>query len=212
MIIISASVITTFLRHDFMALCNGYSTLWLSFLYIIGAYIKKYKPENNKCKRYLVGYAVCIIISFISFVAISLLTHKVYGQIKGNLLFIRYVSPFILISAISLLMFFSSIKIRNKILVKIIKLAAPSTLGVYIIHEYPLCRYILGKLEVFAAYPVIGMVLSVIAAVFAVYIICTLIDILRIQLFKILKINELSMKIYTLFRNIFEFCMNKIKM
>ncbi|MCH5166338.1 MAG: acyltransferase family protein [Erysipelotrichales bacterium] len=97
---------------------DGYGIINFIILYLVGAYIKKYKNDYNKkismCMIYICMTIITTIFSYYSPKAWS------------------YNSIFNMISSISLFLFFKSIKIKNS---RAISYFAQFSLGIYIIHE-----------------------------------------------------------------------------
>ena len=96
-------------------------------LYIIGGYLGKYIVGNSfyfsfpKKISYLLIY---ILSSFFSEIV----------RFKNRLLLISYLSPTIFGQAISLLLFFSSLRISNSVIIKIINFITPLNFSATFIH------------------------------------------------------------------------------
>lgn len=180
---------------------DGYSFIWITLLYIIGAIMKKCEIGRN-----LKAYK--IILTIIGLYIVTYL-FKIYGpefQIMdiniSKYIFVSFVSPTILISSILHLILFTKIKFNN-IWIKFIKFMAPSTFSVYLInnnkqvwqyimkdlfsgicesHVYKIFVYVIG----FSVMFVIGSIL---------------LDKFRIFLFSIAKVPELTNKIEDMIKN-----------
>ena len=78
-----------------------------------------------------------------------------------------------------------------------IAVLSPAALGVYIIHVHPLVwNYVLRDCLTFAAaYPVWRMLLWVVALAFGIYLVCSLIDVVRIRLFQAVGVPALCRKL-----------------
>lgn len=191
-IFIVFSFITTLFHQDFANTNFGYSALWLSALYIIGGYFKKYDIGKN-VKRYklFLGYVLFAGISYLSRIIIEVVTKIVIKRPVGGGYLFSYVSPTILLSAVFLFLYFTRLSFNNNIAKRIVSFFTPATFGVYLIHDFPLVRqyFILHKFEFLLNYNPIIMMLAVIAAALGIFIVCALIDKLRILLFKLLKIK-----------------------
>ena len=179
---------------DFFIVHDGYSPIWLIYLYLIGAYIGKYVDiKKIKTSSLLVKITSCIVIAFILNVLVRLITPKIYGSLMWPQWFINYISPFNLIASIYIVMLFYKISIKNISLSKIITFLGISSFSVYIIHthylvyEYPLklAFYDVGQ------YNFIIIISIIILLMIVIYLICALIEFIRLQLFKIFKINSL---------------------
>ena len=108
-------------------------------------------------------------------------------------LFISYISPTILLQAVSLVIFFSRLDIKNKILIKIISYLTPLTFGVLPIHWF-----IFKKINIMSGiYRWINTIknnmifVNIYGLGILFYFISVLIDYIRFQLFKLIKIKEL---------------------
>lgn len=179
---------------DAFSLNNGYSAIWLMIVYLFGAYIRKYaiceKITPLKC---IIGFFVMIALTFVSKITIWFFTKSIFGQAKSENTFISYISITILLSAIFLLLFCLKIKINNTAS-KLIGFVSPAALGVYLIHVHPLVFEFCIKdaFVSFATKSPIAMILCVIVASLAIFVLCTIIELLRIQIFKAVKVSKLS--------------------
>ncbi len=206
------SNIHKFLGTDDIGIQNGYNTVWISYCYLAGAYIKKYQPDFEKIssKKYILTIIICNIITY----ADSTLLYKLHPLTGMNLppsrLLITYTSPTVFIPAICMLMLFVRIKsIRGK---SIIKFFAATSFSVYIIqnHSYIWFNFI-TKFSTFFNAPTaaekIGLVLGFSVAF---YLAASLVDFLRIQLFRLLHIDLLSQKICELLGKLFDKAIRKL--
>lgn len=196
-IIFVFSVLPTVFQNDMFKNSYGSSAFWLVMLYLIGAYFKKYEAESTDTKiRDAVLYLLCIVVTWISQYGVELLKGEPLGESTWNSPMVTYVSPTILLSAIALLLFFRRIHI-NRVTKKLIGFFAPVTFGVYLIHEQPLVRQYLvsDKFARYGSYSPALLVLSVIGTVFCIWLVCSLLDAIRLYLFKVLKIKTLCSSI-----------------
>ncbi len=177
----------------------GYSTIWLSFLYFTGAIIRKY----NLHKKVPVSHAVVVLlISWFITYAWKMFVPDIIGNLSN--LFITYLSPPMLGLSIAFVLIFANLHINPK-LNKIIHFLNQSSFSVYLIHDNTLIRnYVIMNSFVFLTtlnpYLIPFYVISIALGIF---ITGTLIDQIRILIFKILHINELSNKIVTFFMSIY---------
>ncbi|SFU65792.1 hypothetical protein SAMN04487886_10912 [Clostridium sp. DSM 8431] len=117
--IIIFSIMPTVMRNVIFITRRGYSMLWLSILYIIGAYIKKYSICMKKSFKFLiVMYITSMLITWGSKYVIESLSCFFYGSMKEEKLLIEYTSPTILLSAISLLIIFAKLDVKSSFLKK----------------------------------------------------------------------------------------------
>lgn len=196
-IIFVFSVLPTVFQNDMFKNSYGASAFWLAMLYLIGAYFKKYEAESTDTKiRDAVLYLLCIVATWISQYGVELLEGEPLGQSTWDSPFVTYVSPTILLAAIALLLFFRQIHI-NSVIKKMIGFFAPVTFGVYLIHEHPLVRQYLvsDKFARYGSFSSVLLVLSVIGTVFCIWLVCSLLDAIRLYFFKVLKIKTLCSSI-----------------
>ena len=164
---------------------GGYGVLWLCYLYLIGAYIGKYELfVGVSCKKSFLAYFACIAITFL---------HKIVANIfwgPGDF-FINYMSPFMLIAAISLLILFINLQIPTK-LTKMITLIGSLSFSVYLIHTHPLIftHILTDRFSFLVAANPFMLIAIVFLATAGIFIVCALIDYLRLCLFKALKIRQ----------------------
>ncbi len=172
----------------------GYSFVWLSVMYIIGAYIAKYKPFEKVSKaKSLLFFLGSIGLTMISRVALLFITLKINGVSSLGLYFVTYTSPLMVIAAVSLLNLFSKLEIGG-VWKKTIAFFAPTAFGVYIIHTNPVVfdKLLLNRFDFITQYNVFVVLAFAIGACIAIFLACALVDKARIYLFKLLKIDKLS--------------------
>ena len=179
---------------DAFSLNDGYSVIWLMIVYLFGAYIRKYdiceKITSLKC---IVGFFAMIILTFVSKITIRFLTKSVFGQAKFEDTFISYISITILLSAVFLFLLCLKIKI-NSLASKFSCFVSPAALGVYLIHVHPLVfKFLIKDAFVWVATESpVTMILCVTVASLAIFVLCTVIELLRIRIFKLIKVSKLS--------------------
>jgi hypothetical protein len=89
---------------------------------------------------------------------------------------------------------------------KMISLFAPASLGVYLIH---VCKPIWNEVvkdfsRPFIKYDGVEMLVWIMVSAVVIYLGCSLIELLRIQLFKVLKINKLCLFIENVYVKVFD--------
>ena len=115
-------------KKDFHYLKDGYTPLWLIILYIIGGYFGKYllsQYKKTKVINHIFWISIYLCSSFFSY-------EIFYTTLKA--IFISYISPTIIIQALSLILFFSRLSIKNFLLKKIISFFTPLTFNITLIH------------------------------------------------------------------------------
>ena len=159
---------------------GGYNAVWLSVVYVIGAYISKYKCFENT-------HAVWF---FILFLLSSLLTFLCMFEVEGGGNLVSYTSPTILLNGICLLIGFSKLKLKP--LAKVIGFMSPLAFSVYIIHVHTLTwgKFMLNSCTEIGKLSPFMLALAVIGAALALYLVCSAIDLVRFYLFKLLHVKE----------------------
>lgn len=185
------SILPTIFQIDFFKLENGYSPFWLMYCYSLGAYFKLYSIDLRKID--------CIKIILLN-ILIELLSNFIIWKFNPNYniqALLSYVSPFIIINSLCLLSIFTNIKVSNKCIIKILSILSSCAFGVYIIHchiliiDYMLKDSVKFLTNTNCAVLVCGLIVSIII----IYLICTIIDIVRQKIFKLIKIEKLYSKI-----------------
>ena len=190
-ILIGVCVIDCGIPRDPFAIADGYSTVWLMLLYFFGAYIRKYDLKQKvTTTQSALAFVVLIIVTFLSKVCIYFATKKIFGEAKLDNMFISYTSITIVLAAISLFLFCLNVKVSNS-LQKVILFFSPATLGVYLIHVHPLVfeHIIKEAFADFANKPHGVMLLCVLATALVIFMLCSAIDLVRIWLFKLIKVD-----------------------
>lgn len=166
---------------DCFKLGNGYSFVWITILYLIGAWMKKCDlPKRIKSSRLLLGSAVCIVLSWFA------------SEFLSVQIFVSYTSFTIVFVAISLVSVFSKLQISSG-LSKVIAFFAPAAFGVYLIHDQSLVsmRFMSSAFIWVTDHPAYLLPVLVILSAFCVFAICLLIEKARLVLFKLLHIDQL---------------------
>lgn len=187
------SLLPTLFHTDFGCTESGYSFLWLGILYLAGAYIKKYNFSVLHTNRAnLIGYFICVIVTWLSKVFIEVVTKILFGQPKGGTYLLEYTSPTIVLCSVFLLLFFANIKCGKR-LTKVIKFFAPVSFGVYLFHEEPLIRdnFIINNFIGYLSLNPFIMVLAVLGTAIFIWLIGSLVDRIRLSIFNFLKVKEL---------------------
>lgn len=190
------SIIQWFAANDTFNVSYGYSPLWLAVMYLAGGYIKKYDVcKNISSLKLLVTYGVCVLAGWVEIYIFESFYRSAENFYYGTPV-IYYTSPQIIIAGICLLLLFSRIKMYSWIN-KIIKIVAPLTFGVYIIHTHPLIWDNLFK-NAFATYinssPLL-IIVQILGSALAIFFLCILIEFIRYNLFKLIKIDKISEKV-----------------
>ena len=195
--IIFFSIIPLIFKSDVYFTNNGYTVLWVSVLYIIGGYIRKYelhkKISNIKC---ILLYFGAVLVTFGQKVITEYVKFIVDGKTVNEGLFIKYTSPTMVICAVSLLCLFAKVDFKDG-MKKLTAIFSPFAFSVYLIHTAPFVwsKVMKNRFLTFAEFNPIVMILVVFATAIGIFALCSLIDFVRVQLFKMFRIKELSFKI-----------------
>ena len=191
-------------NSNFHFLNSGYSAMWLAILYIIGGYLGKYIFSNKKIitSFYFIFWIIIYLFSSFFTFAIFFILLKKKSKIPCKLL-INYLSPTIVLESISLIFIFSRLNIKNNIIKKIIVFFTPLTFNTTLIHirlftdnNFHHTKKLLSWIKEFKSnfifFKIYGMAILI-------YIGCSLIDYLRLILFRLLKIREFCVLIENIF-------------
>ena len=161
--------------------------------YIIGGYLGKNVLSKNTKKSiyYFIFFLLIYVFSFyFTFLTFVILLKKKLNI--SSVLFIDYLSPTILLEALSLIFIFSRLNIKNNIIKKVIEFFTPLTFNTTFIHiilfgenylKNNLFKWIKTFSPNFVFYKIYGTAIII-------YICCSLIDYLRLLIFKLLKIRD----------------------
>ena len=156
---------------------EGYSSIWLLILYLIGSFLGRFHI-NKRSFSGIYFFFIYLISSFIT---------SEYIFFNGSKIFMTYLSPTVIMQALSLIFFFSNMKITNIYLKKLILFFNPLNFNVTLIHGqiimilFSSINSLTSKLLFFKIY-----VISIL-----IYLICSFIDYLRFLIFKLFKIRDL---------------------
>jgi len=155
---------------------------WFCILYIIASYIRLYPMRWMEDNRIVGGLmAVSILFSIASVVVIAYLTRNFNRSVLDSYFFVSDSNKVFAVSTgVTSFLFFRNLKIKNS---KVINSIAASTFGVLLIHaNSSTMRQWLWKdvCKVVKVYESGNCILHAILCVLAIYVVCTLIDMLRI--------------------------------
>lgn len=187
------SVVPTMVCSDIFLLRGGYSPWWLLIMYFVGAVVKKYDIGLNWSKiRCFSLYILAILIVFLTHIGIDYISDNHIDITILNEYLLTYVSPFIVLSAVFLIMLFRKIK-TNKFITKIISFMSPLTFGVYLIHtQYYVWEYLDNRFVNYASVNPKWFVAYVIFTAVIIYLVCSVIDYVRKYIFVLFKIKQIS--------------------
>ena len=184
---VSVVFIFTFMANispnDIYHLHGGYGFLWLLCLYVLGACLRHLKVKDTINKYwFLFAYFMCVTVSWA-------LMYLLNSQAV-----IAYTSPFILFSAVFLLLFFRRLDFKSEFFKKTISMLSRTSFGVYIIHTNPLIwvYFLTGRFVSYLNYALPITLIAVIFSAAIIYSVCTLGDWLSEKFFKLIRIDLLE--------------------
>jgi len=187
---------------DLFVTSSGYSGMWLIILFVFGAYFRLHGiPKFAK-------WYVTLPVFFLSATAswsLDLLRIDLYsnGTVKStDLLYksldraLSYISPFMVLMALSLLCFFAQIKINPKPIRKILEVVGRATFGVYLFHVGDMIwvNWLKGHFSDYGKFPAWKLLLAVIGVSILLFIVWDILSIGRIYLFKLIALPFSKLK------------------
>lgn len=174
------------------ALEKGYSVAWLTVLYILGAIIRKCDiGKRFSASAAFAGIVLCCVVSWI---------WKMYGfeinvmSIKINKdLFVSYLSPTTVFTAILYVILFSKIQLRF-ITQKILSFAAPGAFAVYLLNDHRFARqYLINERFLYLAESSVWNIFVHTLGIALTYlVVAVVVDHMRQKVFSILKVKEIA--------------------
>ncbi len=186
--VVLLSILPTVFNRDIFLTNGGYSFLWLALLYCLGGYFRKYGlPVNGRRRLAICAYAGCVLTTW----AGRLLLLRCQGGQYVKMLY-SYTSPVMLFAAIALLSAFAGWQLPKRV-EKMVGRLAPLSFGVYLIHDHPLIRKNLmaGRFAHWGAGGIWKLTGGVFLAIIGIYLLCTGIDYIRTQVFRLLQVRRL---------------------
>lgn len=151
------------------------NTGWFIFMYLLGAYLRKYPTVWCGCtkKASLVFVSMYVVLMCLTYVWDKRVGMVVYHQALAQ----KHTIP-IVICSVALFVAFKNINIGHR---KVINSIAASTFGVYLIHENPVLNDLLWTdwLKVNTYFERAGFIWHALGMVLFVYVSCTMIDMAR---------------------------------
>ena len=193
---IFSTMVGNLFSNDIFNINDGYSFIWLAILYIIGAFIKKREfGFKIKSRIWVITYFICVLITLFVTIFIPVVTNKFNIFIIFDKILINYASPTILLCAISLLIIFAKLNLKE-MCCKLVSFFSTASFAVYIIHVHPcIWEFIKNRFIVYIELNVFLMVLAVIITAIAIWLVCSMVDKIRQFIFKIIKFDLLAIKI-----------------
>lgn len=200
---------TVSILRDTFTLGNGYSVIWLVFMYLLGAMIKKH--EFNKLFSKKIWCIVALSAFAVTWLSKMVLHFSNISFLQShNSVLIRYTSPTIVLMAVGLLCLFANLNCSKE---KTISFFASSAFSVYLIHDHFLIRnHLMPHISsIIGGLNFVFFTLSIIGIGLGIFISCILIDKVRICLFRILKIDALCACIEAFVKRVINLVCEKVR-
>lgn len=170
---------------------KGYDAFWFVFLYLTGAYIRRYGSKwiTNRARAVLL-YIVSTLIVFVSMLSIRFMYMKT-GKLEDFISYgYSYNFFFTYFASIGLFLAFrQKEKTEPKTCGYRLQTVSGATFGVYLIHEHVNLRYLWPtwfQSAEFAANPIPVFLMHMVGTVVVVYLVCSLVELARVGLFKLI--------------------------
>lgn len=193
-IVLVFSVLPTLRQKDVFLTDNGYSVLWLSCLYLLGGVLRLCGRQTSRRPAYRGAiYAGCVLATWLVRLAGDRLWMARTGHLCDKVLLTAYTSPTVLLAAVALVLCFAALNIGPRF-GRFIEKASPLAFSVYLIHAHPLIweHWLAGRFAFLADKPPILLASGVLGGAFAIYLVCSLADVLRAGLFRLFRVKAFS--------------------
>ena len=193
-IVLVFSVLPTLRQKDVFLTDNGYSVLWLSCLYLLGGVLRLCGRQTSRrpASRGAI-YAGCVLATWLVRLAGDRLWMARTGHLCDKVLLTAYTSPTVLLAAVALVLCFTALNIGPRF-GRFIESVSPLAFSVYLIHAHPLIweHWLAGRFAFLADKPPILLATGVLGGAFAIYLVCSLADVLRAGLFRLFRVKAFS--------------------
>ena len=195
------------LNFDMFALNNGFTYKWLLILYFLGSYFGRFYSESHKYNIFIIFILCSVIIGFVAYFRNLIIIYKIKNKQRYGSLRYEYTAPSSVIISTCFISFFSKVQINSAILQRIISLFSSVTFGIYLIHGHPLVltRVITGRYNFLSKYHSKDLILGILFESLKVFLFCSILDFIRLVIFKILRIRQICDLIEIIFNKILNF-------
>lgn len=168
--------------------------VWFVYLYVVGAYFKKYVRKKN-IKQSISAFLIILLLALLSkafFIGLYLLTNKNIFLIGAPVFDSVYNSIFGFLTSIFFFNIFSNLKlkIKSNFVYRVFSLFSSSTLAVYLIHDNNYLRGILWNSINFKFSNVFEYMFLIFLIPVLIYIIASVIDFIRKNVFSLIFNNK----------------------
>ena len=210
----NAKILSTYIFIIFIT-CSIMQTIYMKtlfsfsillYMYLIGAYIKKYENDYTIFRLDTMKYFLILVLAtFISMIP-RLLNFFVPNLKLGGGGLLRYHSPCMIVQAISLLLLFKRINIKNFLLKKVITIISGSCFSIYIVHmeEHIFNSFIENRFTATTELSTFIFLIRIHAIILLIFVTLFFTDLIRKYLFRFFMFDKLINVIYKLLKlNIF---------
>ena len=115
------------------------------------------------------------------------------GHLCDKVLLTAYTSPTVLLAAVALVLCFAELNIGPRF-GRFIESVSPLAFSVYLIHAHPLIweHWLAGRFAALAVKPPVSLAAGVLGGAIAIYLVCSLADVLRAGLFRLFRVKAFS--------------------
>ena len=198
------SVFPTIFLNDPFVTYQGFSPVWLLILYVFGCYFGRFRTGHKHPLPFLFLYLGCTVVSFLLQIRLRVLEdsaeaaantalHDHLYKVRQHLMY--YPSFLMLLAAIGLLLFVVNLRIRNLTSSRIICFLAAPSFGVYLLHDHPLVRRQFVNQSMNALTQATSLITvwgRGLLTGLVIYLLCSAIELLRIRLFRLLHVSDLT--------------------
>lgn len=178
----------------YVATENGYSVTWFCIMYAFGAVIRcnnDDKPADHSKVIGAVGYCICVLFTWALWAI-----HVWLGILPGKAAYVvNYTAPGMVLAAVSLFHVFRGLHLP-KCALPIVDFFSASAFSVYLIHSQE--RVYGHHVEIVAPLVFLGgrkLLVYLPLAVVLLYLVCTLIDRVRVAIFRKIGVDKTIKKI-----------------
>lgn len=180
-------------KEDLFFVNRGYSVLWMAVMYTLGAFINRLANEDRlgRVKKYV--FLMMFVLSDLLIWVVHYICVNGQNPVSQSFI-VAYTSPFVVLSAAGMVMFFSRLEL-GKGAQRAIAFFSPGAFAVYIIHHHPQVYPIFKEcVSPLLEMRVIKLVPCILFTVLFVFVVCSVSDTLRRYTEKLLKIDKLCRK------------------
>ena len=173
-------ILILFLAENFIMHATGTSGINFCLVYLVGRFMREKEIPQQLNASASKGYWLITVLIFVIVYCLYLIFHFDGDVMTRLVIAYNYSSPFVILQACFLFMFFYRFKFQSKI----VNWCASSCLAVFLIHMHPAVAEILYKGYTRSLYslPVAEHILVMTALIISVFVGCILIDKVRIAI------------------------------